>query len=974
MSTFDQDSKATNFRLSVVLAVATAAACLSFPFISSHAQEASGQLEEIVITGSRITRRDFVSPSPIATMDQEAIQSSGFIAIDQAVQELPQFVPDNSGNQGSGARSLVDLRGLGASRNLVLLDGRRLPVSSAFGEVDTAILPSTIIDNVETITGGASAVYGSDAMSGVVNFISVRNFEGVRADAQYGISAQGDYPQWSTSVMAGGEYASGRGYGYLALSSTHRGQVLGKDRDFFQFGTPSSFIGFGTFVPGGNTPSQAAVDALFTSYGVDAADLPPASDRMGFNDDGTLFSQNFGGQNYSGGTYDWVNGWAYYFNGSGVRMPVATQRTEKDRLSQRNLFAKSEYEFTNGITGYVQVLATNHLATTNTGGTLTQFGNPVIPITNPFIPADLATLLASRGDPTADFAYNRRYVEVPSKKWDEEYFSQQYIGGFRGELPISDWTWDAYLAWDRVVHQQTQLNAVFLSRVQNLVEASDGGVSICDGGYNPFGRAQSSATSQECIDYISGTTSSSEKMIRAAGEAVVQGTLFEAPAGPVQFAAIAGFRRDDFDFNPDKALAEQDVQAVVAASPVEGSTSVNELAFEANIPVVDSLTVNLAARISDYELSGTTNTWKADGIWRPMPSLLVRGGYQKAIRAPNIGELFSPETGDQVGFGNPPGAGDPCDSRRTGADSTGSNAQLRQLCIDTGIPAGVVDTYIFPTSAAGGVESGNPNLDPETADTYTFGVVLTPDFDSELFSNLSVSLDYYSIEITDVVSTIGGGISLNKCYNLDGSNPSYDPNNFYCGFIVRDPALGGEFDTIRQPFENLGELSTSGYDLGVNWVIDASAFGMNTGGSFSVESQVSFGGTFEQITIPGEQALDYAGTIGGPGGIKPDWSTLTTFGYSQGPMSVNLRWYALPDMEDDSRASNPNTTRRGVDSYSKWNLTGTYSWGDQTTFRAGITNLLDEDIPLVGNNPGGTNSGVYDIVGRSYYVGVRMEF
>lgn len=921
-------------------------------------------IETITVTGSRIARRDYVSPSPIMTVEEEQIQESGQIALNDALGELPQFRATSEGGQGSGGRALVNLRGLGASRNLVLLDGRRLPVSSAFGEVDTSMLPSTIISSVETITGGASAIYGSDAMSGVVNFISARDFEGVRADIRYGNSAENDFAQTTASLMLGGNFAEGNGNGFISLSATDRDSLWGRKReDFFKYGVPSSYIGMGTFVPNAtNLPDQDVVDTLFTGYGIAPADLPPRNDRFGFNDDGTLFSQNFGAQNYHGADYEWINGYSYaVINGQNVRMPVSTQRHVMASLAQKNFFAKQEYEFSDVVTLYAQALVTYSSVNTNSGGTLTQFGNPVIPVTNPFIPADLATVLASRPDPTADFDYNSRYVALKGKNWDEDYYTQQYIVGFKGDLPIKDWSYDAYFAYDNVRFVQTQNRAVFLSRVNDLVQAPDGGASICEGGYNPFGLMNVLANSEECINYISGTTTSNADSGRTTGEVSVQGSIVDMPAGPLQFSALLSTRKDTYDYRPDKALAEQDVQAVIASSPVGGEISVNEVGLELAIPALDGLTFNVAGRYSDYDLSGGVSTWKVDALWRPTESLLIRGGYQLAIRAPNIGELFSPDTGVQVGFGSPPTGGEPCDIR-TDARTQGG-AQLRQLCIDTGVPASVVDTYIFPTTASAGVRSGNIDLDPETADTYTFGVVYTPDLAS---GNLSISLDYYDIEITDVVSPIPGGVALNKCYNLDGSNPNYDANNVYCQLIDRGPT--GEFNVIRTPYFNLGKLATSGTDLTVNWVKDVGP------GSISVNSLVSFVGSYEVVTLPGEPALDYKGTIGGPGGPKPDYQTLTTFGYSQGPFSANLRWFYLPSMEDDSIASNPNSTSRGVDAYQKWNLVGTYSFDDATQLRWGIVNLLDEDIPQVGNSRGNTDYATYDLVGRSYYVGLRKDF
>lgn len=932
-------------------------------------REAGAQaVEEVVVTGSRISRRDYVSQSPIVSVTGSELRETGSVSIMEALGNMPQITPTRESQQGEGGRATISLRGLGSNRNLVLLDGRRLPVSSPFGEVDTNMLPLTVISKVETITGGASAVYGSDAMSGVVNFITEKDFEGVRAELRYGNSAKGDFEQDMASLTAGGKFADGRGRTYVSLGATHRDSLRGKDRfGFYQYGGLSSYIAPGTFVPDpANLPSAAAVTALFTGYGVAAQNVPPSNDRFGFNDDGTLFSQNFGAQNYHGPQYEWLNdNYAITVLNGAVRMPVLVQFNPINSLDQRSIFLKSDYSLNERMTVYVQALANYSQVNTNTGGTLTQYGAPTIPVTNPFIPADLATLLASRPNPGASFTYNRRYAEIAPKNWDEDYYTQQYILGFRGNVGIKDWTYDAYVAWDRVRYVQTQFGAVFLSRVNSLVQAPDGGASLCDGGYNPFGWQNVAATSKDCLDYISGTSTSNANSKRQTYEASMQGSLFGLPAGPVRFSALVTGRKDEYAYTPDKALAEQDIQAVLAAPPIEGKTEVSEVGLELSVPVLKSLSLGLAGRYSDYDLSGGHTTWNIDALWRPIAPLLFRGGYQVAIRAPNIGELFSPATGLRVQFENPPDGGDPCDIRTT-ARSTGG-AQLRQLCIDTGVPASIVDTYIFPTTATTGVFSGNRELKPEQADTYTVGIVFSPVDALGRFGRFSGSVDYFNIKITDVVDRIPATLSLDKCYNLDGSNPNYNANNEYCRLITRGPS--GEFEVIRAPYFNLGELSTSGLDVALNWAID-----LNVGSTLSLNTLVSFLDSYKVATLPGEAAVDYKGTIGGPGGLLPDWRALTNFGYKQGPFTASLQWYFLPKMDNPAKATNPNSTARGVDSYNRWNLTGTYRLSEGLTAQAGITNLFDADIPLVGTVLGSTNTGAYDVVGRSFYVGVRAEF
>ncbi|MCP5143492.1 MAG: TonB-dependent receptor [Gammaproteobacteria bacterium] len=952
-----------------LLAVSVAAALAPYS-MSSQAQGAAGA-EEIFVTGSRIVRRDYESPSPIMTVESEAIQNSGFVTIERTLNELPQFTRDASGGQGTGGRALLDLRGLGANRNLLLLDGRRLPISSSLGQVDSNILPTGIIGNIETITGGASAVYGSDAMSGVINFLTPRNFEGVKVDVQYGDTFDSAQSRFQGTATLGGHFDEDRGYALLSVSRTDQDPLWGVDRaDFFALGIPSSFIGQGTYVPSANNrPDQAAVNALFGGYGATA---PLNNNNFGFNDDGTLFGQN-GASNYRGPI-----DLGYQIIGGNVRMPVLIQGTQRPSIERTSVYAKGEYTFSDALTGYVQVLYTDHTANTNSGGTLTQFGTPTIPVTNPFIPVDLATLLAARPDPTASFGYNSRYVMVPAKNWDENYITQQYIGGFKGDLSFKDWSYDVYVAFDDTRHNQTQNYAVFLSRVQTLFNAPDGGDSICDGGYNPFGLANVLTMSQECQDYIAGETHSVEKLTRTMVEGSLQGTLMELPAGPLQFSASVNYRKDNFSFSPDSRLAEQDVQAVIAASGSEGSINVKEFGIETAIPVLrdsalgQSLTLNAAFRYSDYNLSGGTETYKLDALWNPVDSVLVRGGYQRAIRAPNIGELYSAATGGQVGFGNPPAGGEPCDIR-TAARANDTSGNLRQLCIDMGVPAGVVDAYIFPTTATASLSSGNLGLKPEKADTFTGGFVFTPEFSAELLSDVSISIDYFHIKIKDVISVIPGLTALNKCHNLDGSNPGYDTNNTYCQLITRD--ANGFLDLIRTPYLNLGKLKTDGVDIQVGWTFGLGALGMDDSyGDIFVNSNVTWVNSFEIQTLPGESTVDEAGTIGFFATPRPEIRALTTFGWRRGPLTLSMRWQHIDSMTDRSLLTNPNSTTPGVSSYDKFDLNGRYAFSDTIELRAGITNLFDKDPLVVAGAPGITDTQSYDIVGRSFYLGATLSF
>jgi outer membrane receptor protein involved in Fe transport len=936
---------------------------------------AEPKVETVVVTGSKIARRDYSSPSPIVTTGKDVLQESGNVTLEATLNQMPQFTPSGTaatGGQGQGARATLDLRGLGDNRNLILLDGRRLPLSSAFGQVDVNTIPPAIIDGIETISGGASAVYGSDAMSGVVNFKTLRKFEGLVLDVQYGNSQKHDARKLSPSIIAGTKFAEGKGHALFSISYDERQGLQGMSRPFFKLGVPSSFIGTSTYLPSAaNLPSQAALNSVFGKYGVTTT--VPRTNNLGFNDNGTLFSQT-GAVNYLGPvntSYAIVNG--------NVRMPVLPQSDLINALRRENVFGKVEYRFTPDVTGYTQFLHTHSVAHTNSGGSLTQFGlggNTTVPLSNPFIPADLRTILASRPDPTAPFLWNTRFVGIPAKQWDEAYNTDQLLVGLRGNIPYKDWTWDAYVSADRSVHDQTLFNAVLSSRVQELLNAPNGGTAICAGGFNPFGIANSTSLSQACRNYLSTTAISKEELTQRVAEASAQGSLFALPAGDVQFSASLNYRRNTYSFLPDSQLAAQNIEAVIASQRSSGATSVKEAAMELRIPLLAdapfarSLTISPGARISDYDISGIAKTWKIDAEWSPVRNLLVRGGIQHSIRAPNIGELFSAASGAQVQFGNPPNGGEPCDVR-TAARLGANGAALRALCVATGVPANVVDTYTFPTVATSTVSSGNPALTPEKASTKTLGFVFTPQFNAPLFSQLSGSVDFYSIRIEDTISAVPAAAALNKCYNLDGSNPSYSASNPFCQLVSRD--ANGLLTQVAAPYLNLGLLKTSGVDTQVDWRFKLAALGLpDTWGTFGVNTALSVMHSYQSQALPGDAIKEFKGTVDLV--IRPAWQSTTTFRYELGRGSATLRWRHIPAMDDVTSVTRPASPAAGVAKYDIFDLGVRFAFTKNVDLRAGINNLFNRDPALVPGNQNLTLASTYDIIGRAYYLGVRTKF
>ena len=941
---------------------------------------ADDQSKDIVVTGSLIQRPNNTAVSPIVTVGDQALKDSGTATLQDALNQFPSFTTGGNaatGGQGTGGRASINLHGLGTNRNLVLLDGRRLPTSDINGNVDINILPEAIISGVDVITGGASAVYGSDAMSGVVNFKTVRSLQGVKIDLMNSISERGDGFKFNGSLAFGTRFADDRGHVVAAFSYASQDPVNGSSRDFFHDKTPSSFIGNGTFVPSAtNAPNAGVVNAVFAGYGVTTTVNPLLN--LGFNNNGTLFTQT-GALNYRGPT----DGSGYLLVGGNVRMPVGQQVDFYNGMKRKTAFLKADYELTPSLTAYGQFMYVDLNVHTASGNSLTQFGNlTTVPITNPFIPQDLRTVLNSRPNNTAAFTWNGRYVGVPYKAWDESYQIQQYLAGVKGGI-APGWTFDLFASYDESVHNQTLHNAILKTKVQTLLNAPDGGASLCSGGFNPFGDANARSLSQACVNYITKDAFSPEKLTQTQVQAQVNGKLFDLGAGPAQIAFVADWRRNTYSFVPDSDLAAQNIEAVIASSAARGNISVKEFAAQVDIPLIADkpffreLGVGAAVRVSNYSSSGTVTSYEGDARWRPIESLLFRGSYQRAVRAPNIGELFQPSSGTQLVIGTPPASlGDPCDFRST-ARTGSAGAQVATLCVAQGIPAAAIGSYTFPTTATGQTISGNTGLTPERADTFNIGAVFSAPRGSGVFGDFNLSVDYYKINIKNVISTVPGLTVLSKCFNLDGSNPTYSNSNLYCGLIQRDAS--GQLSTVATPYLNLGGLKTDGIEFQFHWGVRAPFLGQS--GKLYVDSAIGSLRNYSVQLLPGAAFINYTGVSSGGAGTgavppraTPRWKALTTFGYRSDSVGMGLRWRYQNAMNDSSSVLTPATTAVGVPAYALWDLFGSVKVNKQFEFRAGVNNLFDKGLPFVASSQNGTDTALYDPIGRSFYFGVKVGF
>ena len=993
---------------------------------SSRSSSTTGP--EIVVTGSRIARRDYNSASPIVTVGQEFLsnQAGGTFAI--KLQQLPQVTPGANELAGSGqptGRATIDLRGLGANRTLVLADGHRLQPSTSSVIVDLNTIPSGIVDNIEVITGGASASYGSDAIAGVVNLKLKNNFQGFEVTSQYNITELGDGREFSVDGLIGSNFADSRGNVVMGLSYLDRGEAYFNQRKFYQAafaqGAPpwgSNLLPMGNFVPdAGNLPTQAAVNQVFAKYGY-APGTVAASNVLTFNNDASrsLVSQ-FGGYNFTGSFSDALV--LSPFNNS-LAYNLGTLQLLTAPTTRYNVFTSAHFDVSDAITVYAQGLYTSYHSVTNYGaGLQTQGTTAVVPADNIFIPTDLATLLASRADPNAPFAMQKLWTATGTSvtTYDNSVF--QVLAGLRGKIGNSGWKWDIYGS-----HGETKINVTqtsggaSFSRIQSLLTSrsvvgpdgklvnvpafipaggggssmipnpayasatNDGGRSLvapdgtipCPAGLNMFG---DTALTDSCSSFLQIHPTSVTNVRQTVVEATLNGNVFHLPAGPVQVALGADYRRNSYSYSPDPAGT--DLVGSFPSQSVAGATTAKEVYGELLIPILrntpgfNALDVDLGYRYSDY-LSGGSSTYRGEVDWTVVPGVRLRGGYERAVRAPNVVEYFNPAVASPALLGS---GGDPCnfDSPfRTGA----SAAQVRALCLAQGVPSTIIDTYKNTFSGTQAIQQGNPDLKPETADTYTAGAVLRPGFSSPVFNHLSLSVDYYRINLEKAISTLSADLVFQGCFNSNGGNPDYTQDNVYCQSILRNPASGTPDQTLT-PYFNLGGIRTDGIDIQLDWGIPLDALGLRGNGAGRLDLNVIANRllSFKVQSSEGAAYTDYVGTTGfmvsgydfaSNNGSHPKWKVNSSLTWSNDKASLGMRWYYVGPMQDI--VGGP-----GLNGYSRFDLFGGFRVNDQYSLNLGVTNLFNvQPEKTFGGLPGNTDSGTYDVLGRRYFISLKLSF
>lgn len=910
--------------------------------------EAEARQTTVQVTGSRIVKQDFVANSPIATVDAEAFELSGAVNSEDVLNSLPQAIPgfDRTSNNPGGGYATANLRGLGSSRTLVLVDGKRFVPTTSSGIVDLNNIPPALIERVEVITGGASAVYGSDAISGVVNFILKDDFEGLEANIGYESTLEyGDAQFWNADLTIGSNFDDGRGNVTLNMGYTSREAVFQGQRDFSTFALGDGATGL---EPGG-------------SSGVPAGH---AFDTFTFADGST--GQAIFDNNAPGGVRPWVGSGAnsdrYNFN------PVNYLQLPQERF---NTTAVARYEITPEIEAFARFTGAFNQVPQQLAPT-PAFTTVTVQTDNPFLTPEQAAVLASidgaYGDAIDGEVYpyiGRRMVETGARASNDDFFAYQFQAGLRGEFGPQI-GYEIFFQTGRTQDNVDLQGEVSLSRYKDAINSTDDGSGnpVCVSGNSgcvPIDIFGAGDISPEAAAYVSaGLNSKSEYNQTIFGGSLNGNTeaYLSLPGGGIGWAAGFEYREESFDFRPDDNLGTGNLLGFNSAPPLSGGFDVYDLFGEvyvpilADVPFADILAVEAAFRLSDYSTSGSTETYKIGGEWAPYEDLRFRALYNTAVRAPNIGELFSALSN---GF---PGATDPCSATQNPAA-----AGIAALCQATGVAN--VGSYQQRNAQIEGLFGGNPDLQPEEAETITAGFVYQPSY----LPGFSASVDYYQIEIEGYITSLAGGVGgiLNQCY-LPSNNPSQDPNNTFCQAVNRS-VLGEPL--VSANLANAGSLETAGIDLAAAYEFELDA----VPGTFGVNYAGLLLDKWNLFAYEGAAPIDCKGAFGlqcdDP---TPKYKHNMMFSWADGPFTAQVRWEHVGSVDDDDDSAA--YIVESLDAYDLFAMTGTWQANDHVKFTLGIDNLFDEQPPLIGDNQEQANTypATYDPFGRTIFVSAKLTF
>jgi iron complex outermembrane recepter protein len=948
---------------------------------------ATGYQEKITVTGTRIPSPNLESTSPISIISPVDIKIEHPVSIENLINNMPQVFADQ-GNMLSNAATgtaAVDLRGLGAARTLVLINGRRMPAGDpTIYPSDINMIPLPLIQRVDIYTGGASAVYGSDAIAGVVNFIMNDRFQGVQFDwghsfynhqqgnglasviaaravtnpSQFKVpgDVDSDGETENYSVTMGSDFANGKGNATIFLGYTRSHPVLQRDRDYSACATGQSAAGF---TCGGSSTSVPG-RFLDLNSGSSFTIANAAGDVRPFNS--ALDQFNFAPYNF-------------------YQRP--DERYQADFFAHYDILpwmrTYTEFQFMED-RSQAQIAPGGIFFGTDPGST------NVLTFDNPLLSASFKSAFGITPDTPGDVLIGRRNVEGGGRLNDLKHDDFRGVLGFKGELPFAPgWDYDVWYQMGKNNYSNSFFNdfsGAKILKALDVVQTPNGpacrsAVAGTDPACVPYDIFHVGAVSQAALDYLitpAFQTGFTEQSVVGATLATDLGQYgWKLPWAKDGIGVAFGLERrvEKLEFHPDNEYITHDLTSFAGATlPIEGRYTVKEAYAEAKVPIIQDrpwaqlLSVNGSYRYSDYSNGHTTDTWGLGAEWAPIKEARFRGSYQEATRAANIIELF---LGQGLNLFNM--AADPCGTSAIGGPPSATLAQ----CLRTGLPANLYGSPNL-TNQAGQynyLQGGNPNLDPEKAKSYTLGVVLEP------MRNLTGSVDFWKIKVDKVISRVPPSQAVTNCIN-SGVN---------CDLIHRDPTLGtlwtgGGFVTATNI--NLAKRKTSGVDVSANYL-----WPMDKWGSLSFNFVGTYVKEFVTEPIPGLGDYDCAGLYGATCGIPtPKWRHKFRSTWST-PWNVDLSltWRHIDSVDVELGSGNPLlagdffpvvqtlSARDYIDLAGSWAINKTF------TLWAGVNNVFDKDPPITDSSIAGPAAGngntypqVYDALGRRIFISVTAKF
>ena len=927
---------------------------------------------EILITGTRIRRSDLQSNSPLTIVGRDEIQYQGATTVESVLNRLPQFTADANENvsNGSDGTSNINLRDLGSSRVLVLLNGRRLLPQQA---VDLNFVPSALVERIDIVSGGASAVYGSDALSGVVNFIIKDNLNGLRADAQVSLAQHGNGNDDVRSIMRS------RGFD-LAPRTVNDGTkqdlniAFGKnfagDR-----GNITVYAGYRHFDP-----------VLQSSRDVSACALQAA------DDDGTALACG-GSSNTPYGTFVPLAGpnqgitftnvkegsrnWVPYDQSFAYNYAPTNYFQRSDNRVTAGGFAK--FKFSPAAEAYGSFMYMRDHTFSQAAPSALFLGTTFnVPCNSPLLGTSQATALcgADAGTATLQPTLIGYRLAIAPRRDNLRHEDYRWTAGLRGEI-ARGLTYDLNYLHSRVNFDETYLNNVDNVKAQRALDVvTVNGTPTCrsvvdgsDPSCIPANVFQANGVTADQATYLFSPSNTAGRNRQTVFSGTITGDLGQygitSPWASRGISLVLGaeHRLETLTFTGD-AIAKQG-----GTTDADGRIRVIEGYGEIEVPILEDkpffreLTLNGALRYSRYknsqqstgfESSFNVFTYKGELAWRPVDMLRLRASYNHAIRAPNIGELFASQQVGNVA------AQDPCSGATPDASAT--------ACAITGVSAAQYGHVIAcPADTCSALGGGNLALKPEIGDTYTVGLVLTP----RQVPNFSLSVDYYHIKVNGYIGSIDPSLIIEKC--VETSDP------FFCGLFHRDPRSGAIFGTdgyIVSTTLNTGFLKTSGIDVTADYTLGLGSLGklnLNLVGTYLINQTAE--------PLPGQGTTECKGLYGYTcGQPSPEWRHVmrTTWVLEQGT-TLSLSWRYLGSTKLSPFGA-PSVVNNRIGAYSYFDLAATVPVTKAFKFRAGVNNLLDKDPPAIaagilsafGN--GNTYPGVYDPLGRTIFIGATVNF